>query len=242
MFYYAELAYQFENLVDKEFTKEKEYSEYFKLVTGISFEEFMLLDSPNEVFMETTYTHSNACKFLLYNDVLIGTFDSIVRCETRNAYEDKKNKLAAVAEVDSRYSYLFQTLSSLCHLLEEKADLGVEIKKAYDKKDFDKLREIAQSKIPEVLKRLDRFLRDFRYQWHKENKSFGFEIQLIRLGGLKERLYYAKEQILLWTEGGIERIDELEEERLPFAYFEQEDGSRLNYNLWNVIVSPAVMG
>jgi len=65
---------------------------------------------------------------------------------------------------------------------------------------------------------------------------------LIRLGGLKERLYYAKEQILLWTEGGIERIDELEEERLPFAYFEQEDGSRLNYNLWNVIVSPAVMG
>jgi hypothetical protein len=242
LFYYAELAYQYESLVDREFNIEKEYSEYFKLATGISFAEFMLLDSPNEVFKETTYTHSNACKFLLYNDVLIGTFDSIVKDETRKAYKDKRNQLVAVAETDTRYSYLFQTLSSLCHLLEEKADLGVEIKKSYDKKDFDKLREIAESKIPEVLKRLDQFIRDFRYQWHKENKSFGFEIQLIRLGGLKERLYYAKEQILLWTEGGIERIDELEEERLPFAYFEQDDGSRLNYNLWNVIVSPAVMG
>lgn len=242
LFYYAELAYQFKDISEKGFTAWKEYSDYFKLATGISWNEYMLLDSPNEVFKETDYTHSNACKFLLYNDVLIGTFDSIVNSEITKAYEEKKTRLAAVAEANTRYSYLFQTLSSLCFLLEEKADLGVEIKEAYDKKDFVRLREIAESKIPEVIKRLEQFQRDFRYQWHKENKSFGFEIQLIRLGGLKERLYYAKEQILLWTEGGIERIDELEVERLPFAYFEEDDGSKLNYNLWNVIVSPAVMG
>ena len=242
LFYYAELAYQFKDISEKGFTAWKEYSDYFKLATGISWNEYMLLDSPNEVFKETDYTHSNACKFLLYNDVLIGTFDSIVNSKITKAYEEKKTRLAAVAEANTRYSYLFQTLSSLCFLLEEKADLGVEIKEAYDKKDFVRLREIAESKIPEVIKRLEQFQRDFRYQWHKENKSFGFEIQLIRLGGLKERLYYAKEQILLWTEGGIERIDELEVERLPFAYFEEDDGSKLNYNLWNVIVSPAVMG
>lgn len=242
LFFYAELAYRYEHLLNRDFTKEKEYSEYFKLATGISWTEFMLLDSPNEVFKEKDYTHSNACKFLLYNDVLMGTFDSVVKNEIIKAYEEKKTQLAAVAKTDTRYSYLFQTLSSLCFLLEEKADLGVEIKKAYDKKDFIRLREIAEIKIPEVMKRLDMFKQDFRYQWHKENKSFGFEIQLIRLGGLKERLCYAKEQILLWTRGGIERIDELEEERLPFAYFEQDDGSKLNYNLWNVIVSPNVMG
>ncbi len=242
LFYYSELAYGFEQLINKDFTKEKEYNEYFKVATGISWTEYMLLDSPNEVFTETDYTHSNACKFLLYNDVLIGTFDSIVKSEIKKAYQEKKTKLAAVAETNTRYSYLFQTLSSLCFLLEEKSDLGVQIKHAYDKKDFIRLREIAEVKILEVIKRLDQFKRDFRYQWHKENKSFGFEIQLIRLGGLKERLYYAKEQILLWTEGGIEQIDELEVERLPFAYFEEDDGSKLNYNLWNVIVSPAVMG
>lgn len=242
LFYYGELAYQYQERKDQEFQTMKQYSDYFKLATGISFEEFMLVDCPNEVFETKDYHHGNACKYLLFNDVLIGTFDSVTNQELPNIYADMAKKLKQVANQDFKYSYLFQNLASLCSLLEKKATLGVEVKEAYDKKDKARLQYLADSEITEVIKRLEQFQKDFRYQWHKENKSFGFEIQLIRLGGLKERLYYAKDQILQWTEGGIERIDELEEERLPFAYFEVDDYSKLNYNLWNVTVSPAVMG
>ena len=38
-----------------------------------------------------------------------------------------------------------------------------------------------------------------------------------------------------------ERIEELEWERLPFAYFDNSSIETLNYNLWAVNATPAVL-
>ena len=48
----------------------------------------------------------------------------------------------------------------------------------------------------------------------RENKSYGFEIQDIRLGGLMTRITHCKEVILDYISGRISKIEELECEPL----------------------------
>ncbi len=214
----------------------------FKVLTGLTFDEFMLMDAPNQIFKSLQHCHSNACKYLLYNDVLLGTFDSLVTNDVKAQYEQKAKELEVVISKDTSFSYLFETLQSLCVVLSKKADLGVRIEQAYKNKEKQKMKEIVSKTIPEVLTSLEQFQKKFWYQWQREQKPFGFEIQLIRLGGVKERLLFTKERLEQWLEGGIEQVEELEGERLPFAYYDETEASNVNYNLWSNIVSPAVIG
>ena len=41
-------------------------------------------------------------------------------------------------------------------------------------------------------------------------------MQNIRFGGVRQSLDYAEKRLRLWSEGKLEKIEELEEERLPF--------------------------
>lgn len=97
-----------------------------------------------------------------------------------------------------------------------KCDIGVRIKQAYDKKDNDALKNIAEKDLPETLRRLEVFHKAFKNQWFAENKAFGFEVQDIRIGGLMERVKTAIERINDYINKNIEAIEELEEERLFF--------------------------
>ena len=54
-----------------------------------------------------------------------------------------------------------------------------------------------------------------RRQWLKENKPQGFEIQELRLGGLKERLCGVALRLKDYADGKTNRIPELEEKALP---------------------------
>ena len=74
-----------------------------------------------------------------------------------------------------------------------------------------------------------------------ENKAFGFEVQDLRLGGLRRRIQQTEKRLRGYLNGGAERIEELEGERLPFAYFDNSSIETLNYNLWAVNATPAVL-
>ena len=52
---------------------------------------------------------------------------------------------------------------------------------------------------------------------HKENKPFGWEIQDARLGGLMQRLKTCHNRLIAYLRGDLERIEELEEEILPWS-------------------------
>lgn len=75
----------------------------------------------------------------------------------------------------------------------------------------------------------------------QENKAFGWEVQDLRLGGLQSRLEYTQACILRYLDGTLEGIEELEGERLPFAYFDNSEIASLNYNLWACNATPAVL-
>ena len=52
----------------------------------------------------------------------------------------------------------------------------------------------------------------------KENKPFGFEVQNIRLGGLRSRLEYAARTLCRYLGGELDTIAELDEKQQPFGY------------------------
>ncbi len=214
--------------------------EGFELLTGISFTDFMKIDKTNP-YTEYKEKHNNASKYLLYNDALLGTFDSVTS-EQLSVYYYETEKQLRVLQNLSPFAYLFETQAELCSVLKRKANLGNQVKDAYEKKDIVKLKEIALSQIPALLTDLDLFYQKFKQQWMKENKSFGFEVQSIRIGGLKQRLTDIREELLAYTERKILRIEELEEKRYPYRYSDDNTIETLDYNLWSNIVTPAVMG
>ena len=99
-----------------------------------------------------------------------------------------------------------------------KAELGKRIRVAYGKGDKETLRTIAKDDIPALLQKLDVYYAAYERQWMKENKPFGFEVQNIRLGGLKSRIEYAGRTIERYLSGALKVIGELEEPQQPFGY------------------------
>lgn len=130
-------------------------------------------------------------------------------------------------------------MRTLCAVLEEKADLGLKIRKAYLAGEKETLRRIAAEKIPRIVKKIKTFYAAFRKQWNKENKTFGFEVQDIRLGGLIGRLYDVKERLFEYAKGKADRIEELEQERLPV--YPNTENKYFIFNEWNRMVTAGRM-
>lgn len=209
----------------------------FQILSGYEMNEFLLLDEVNP-YIESGKTHNNASKYLLYNDPLMGTFDSVLREETAACFKDTKERLQKIPDRGG-FFYLFRTQRALCSVLEWKADLGKRIRTAYKNGNQEELRSLADEQMEELFHRLDYFYRTFQKQWFMENKAFGFEVQTIRLGGLMQRIRDVQTRIREYLSGETDRIEELEEENLPFHYFNENEIEGLNYNLWTNTVSPS---
>ena len=69
------------------------------------------------------------------------------------------------------------------------------------------------------------------HYYHQPNAIGGFDVQDIRLGGLMARIQTAREVVLDYLNGEIDRIEELEQERLPFVS-EGSKSKNIYYNSW----------
>lgn len=173
-----------------------------------------------------------------------GYYENAAKQLSNGYYEDAAKQLEQAVRDSSGSSlcYVLKTQASLCRVLQDKANLGTVIRAAYDAGDREKLREIAEEAIPQLLEKLDRFYQDFRKQWMSENKAFGFEVQSLRIGGLRQRILEVQQCLEEYLSGELAEIDELEKPVLPFAYCEGADVTTLDYNRWNYIVTTAVIG
>lgn len=193
----------------------------FKEITGYSAEDFMLLDLADPGCEGVN--KNNLSKILLFNDPILGLFDSLVPKDASKYYKEAADKLAAVTkraqtEVTGKYDIVFKTQELLCRVLEHKADFGIRLRKAYQEGEKDALKDIAEIEIPELLVILDSFYEAFRKQWMAESKPFGFEVQTVRIGGLKQRLSDIKKIITDYLSGENLCIDELETKAIPCGY------------------------
>lgn len=223
-----------------EATDEENLEARFKACTGASFADFMLMDLPSLTPDNPAPGRcgTNPSKYLFYQDVLMGLFDKhVAKGELSGHFRDTANKLYKAAKRNPNFKYLFDTQANLCEVLEIKAELGVELKEAYDNGNRDELNVIANETIPELLARVDDFYESFRAQWNTENKIFGFDMSEIRIGGLKMRIAAAARRINEFLNGEIDKIDELEQERLYFDCRTEEKPNTIGYNRWREIAT-----
>ena len=184
---------------------------------GVSFEDFMLLDIPN-------YNSGNpealwrecGSKTLLYNDCFLGWKDNYIEQLDPIPYGKYAEELQTAGERVGEYKYIFETLSLLCSAVEYKATWGVRTRKAYQSGNKQELQTLTEV-YAETAKRVDAFRKKFREMWLTEYKGNGWEIQQYRLGGLYMRILDCRERLIEYLEGKIEKIEELEEEILPYG-------------------------
>ena len=202
---------------------EGEMKAKFYEITGVSFDDFLLLDLPNFIFgedvpVESPYFQHSPCNYAktyLYDDPFLGTMSANTKIDNTDVFGGYAKRLAEAADQKNEFSYLFDSLSKLCSVLEIKFSLAKRTRKLYEASDWQGLRALAENEYTELLPRLENFYRAYRKQWYTVNKSYGFEIQDIRLGGLSRRIENCKELILSKVNGEIPQIEELENKLLP---------------------------
>lgn len=179
----------------------------------VSFDEFLLLDSLNQYSdFDTLVRNVPTSKAMLYNDPLGGWFDCHISPYYGAEYAEKAQKLAAIES--KQFGYLFKTAALLAKTLSTKATLSSDTRDAYHKNDRSTLCAIASERIPATLSSLEEYLQAARDEWYYDNKTFGFDIVELRIGGLKERLKTAKRTIEQYLAGERETIEQLEQELL----------------------------
>lgn len=187
----------------------------FYELTGMSQEEFMLLDYLNFPYFQKV--NSGTCSFIyLYADPLLSLTNTLVTENIGQAFADYAKKIKKFRK--GKYGYIFDVNYRLALVLEKKAHLSIDIKNYYHEKDYDALRNIAQNVIPETLTRIDAFFNAFDVKWKKENMSVGFEIHCARIGALRFRLEYVAKYLLDYCDGKIKEIRELDDPTLPYDF------------------------
>ena len=217
---------------------EKVLEEEFKECVGGNLKDFMALDAFDSLFLngKANQEAQNPSKYLLYQDPLAGIFDQeVVKSGVdTGAYYKKLKKMMEICQENSpEYAALFAYYEKLAAVLADKADLGVRMKAAYDKKQLLALKEICEKEIPETIQNLEEMKVLREDLWMSEAKPFGYELMDVKLGAVITRLNSTIRRIKKNLDGSIPCLEELEEMRLP--YFEKNADKR--ENRWSQIIS-----
>ncbi len=198
---------------------EEKWKKRSTFCTGIDFDRVMDLRLLDEIpgSLPDNRDSSNPSKYLLWQDVLMGLFDKHIEgLGLSEHYGKLEERLREHRECDQSGVLLFEVPEKLCAVLKRKAELGLRLKSSYDARDIEALKQIALVELPMLIESVKTLHQAHRKQWFAANKPFGWEVIELRYGGLVMRLATAADRMTTFLEGGISRIEELEEERLFF--------------------------
>lgn len=188
----------------------------FKELMGVDFDAFMALEKADQ--LKPRKGQIDMCsptKYLLYNDVFAGMYDSTVDQSERHIFQEAAEVLVPYLN-EPKWGYIFRKAKALAEVMEYKFDLGVRTRKAYLANDKDELRNLANNVYPLVAKRIEKFYETFREYWYLENKQNGFEVMDVRFGGLLQRLKNCARLLLDYCDGKVERLEELEQKIVDY--------------------------
>ena len=214
--------------------EEEAFKQEFAYATDASLEEFWLLDRFDTLFVTDgqNLAAENPSKYLLYQDPMVGIFDfHVTVLDTHTYYKTLAAQLTTCKE--PKYKALFAYYKTLATVLTDKADLGVQIKSAYDKNDSAQLQEFCEVRIPKLLEKLRELKLQRESLWMNDAKPFGFELLDIKLGGVLTRLESTQRRLKMFLEHPETHLEELEAERLRYFI----PGSEKRENFWQKIIS-----
>lgn len=114
--------------------------------------------------------------------------------------------------------------------------MGLRLTAAYKDGDHEALANFARVELPELKERFIALRKVHMRNWFKIYKAFGWDVMDMRYGSLLARIDSAIVEIEAYLSGEMERIEELEEERL---YYGGQPGSIRYLNFFGDIVSPS---
>ncbi len=185
--------------------------ETFENACGVCYDDFMACELP----AYPHDTHRGVTRMMFYNDPLLGLADAHIKSisPTRPYYEGVSARLREAAQSKGEYTPMFEVILKLSELFENKADFGVRLKAAYDAGD----REALAARLAEcdvIIEKLHALRVAHRKAWMTYNKPFGWENNDQRYGGMIARFDTAKMRLAAYLAGEIDKIEELEEDRL----------------------------
>ena len=152
----------------------------------------------------------------LYNDPMLGLVDGYYKSvDARAFYKELSSKLSDSDKRNGEFGSSFRFIKCLSALFEKKVDFGIRLKAAYDAKDIEALRLLADEclELKDLVSALHEANRDM---WFETCKPFGWEVYDIRYGGLVMRFETARKRILEYLDGKVAVLAELAAERLNY--------------------------
>ncbi len=176
----------------------------------------------------------NPSKYMFYSNILTGKFDAHTPDGTAAHMAKMAEQLRAERDEAGCFGYMVDSIIALCDVLALKSELGKELRAAYLAGDKETVKTIADVTIPEVQAAVQTFRKTLRDQWMRENKAFGFDVIDVRIGGVLMQLDTAIYTLNRWLDGEIDRVEELDAERLEYWLTGNgnNDGGCLYLNRW----------
>ena len=157
----------------------------------------------------------DVAKQVLFQDILQGLFDkNLESVDLASFYRDKQKRLSEIPN-QGELEYLFDYQRQLIQTLEMKWDLGIRITRAYRDQNREALKKhlVTLKQLKEEVSALKELAMQV---WYHNNKPFGSESLDLKLGGVVARIETAMTRISMFLNHSIDRIEELEEERLMY--------------------------
>ncbi|MBF8970536.1 beta-N-acetylhexosaminidase [Streptococcus sp. NLN76] len=218
----------------------EQLASHFVQLTDLSLEDFLLLDTPNQTPSHPGQEHHsfNPSRYLLYQDVLCPLLLAHTDAEADSLYFDSLvPKLEHLTKSAHDLAYLFDTQAKLCRLLARKTRVTHVLRQAYESQNLQLL-EQQMSELEQLKQDLKEFHQVVSQQWMQENKIFGLDTLDLRLGGLAARIQRAQNRLQDYVSGNLDKLEELEEEILPFDDFYAEEGFKAtSANQWHTLVT-----
>lgn len=202
--------------------------------TGENLADCLLMDCPDMPDGKYWRIETNPSRYLLYMDVLGGVFEKHTEECYKAYYKKYAIDLAEAAKRSPNHSYMYDMLSKLCSVLELKSCVGADAYRAYQSGDRQTLQTIANEILPQILERLELFRDAVEVRWMREYNSSGYDVLDIRLGGVSARVKTAIRRLNRYLIGELDRLDELEEERLSFNGLSDEELEEKRTMCWGI--------
>ena len=197
-------------------TDEEKIKAKFKRVFGADYDDFMLIDDL-DVANFSYNGNERVTRKALFADLFSGFLDTAVKEGHGKVFRELSEKYAAIAKKSRKWAYLFDATSKLAACMATKYELGVKTRAAYKAGDKAELLRLANEDYATLSKGLAAYLKAFRKQWYLENKPYGFDVQELRVGGVKIRVDSCRERLIDYAKGRVEEIPELADELIEIS-------------------------
>ena len=185
----------------------------FRAACGVSYDTIVNCEKP-ERFDAKDGTMMSTTRAYLYNDPMVSLIDKHLEgYETSNHFRTVTELLKRDTSEKGVFASAYDIVVKLSDVLENKADFGIRLKAAYDRRDRETLCAMREE-CDVIVQKVKALWESHRISWMEYNKPFGWEIHDLRYGGLMARFQSVKERIGAYLAGECEHLEELEEERL----------------------------